>query len=205
MKYLQKALAISGLGLLLFMQTTASAARIDVAIQNFAFSPAKSRIAVGDTVRWTNNDTAPHTSTSDSGIWNSGNLSHGQTYSHVFTSPGTFPYHCAVHTSMKDTIFVGTTAIDDQSSLPESFNLLQNYPNPFNARTLISFDLPKSGATKLEIFDILGRHIETLFDGELEQGPHSFSWDAGNQSSGIFFYQLTSGAETKTARMTLLK
>jgi plastocyanin len=200
-----KAVGGIGLGLVLFVQTSAIAARIDINILDFAFSPSKSRIAVGDTVRWTNMDSAPHTSTSDNGIWNSGTLAQGQSYSRVFTSTGTFPYHCAVHPSMKDTIFVQPTAIENESDLPGNFELLPNYPNPFNARTMISFILPTAENAKLEIYDILGQHIETLFDGELEAGQHSFGWDAGTQSSGIYFYRLTAGDKTKTARMTMIK
>ena len=65
-------------------------------------------IAVGTTVTWTNNDSIPHTSTSDSSVWDSGILSAGQSFSFAFTQAGTFPYHCAIHgaASMSGTIVV---------------------------------------------------------------------------------------------------
>jgi plastocyanin len=81
----------------------------DVTIQNFAFSPANLSIKAGDTVRWTNRDsTAYHTVTSDSGGSEliSDVLGDGASFSHKFTTAGTFPYHCSIHTSMKGTITV---------------------------------------------------------------------------------------------------
>ena len=78
-----------------------------IAIQNFAFSPVSLTIHKGDSVVWTNFDTAPHTVTSDTGTeLNSDKLSKGQTYAHTFTAVGTYTYHCAVHTMMTATIIV---------------------------------------------------------------------------------------------------
>jgi plastocyanin len=78
----------------------------NVSIVDFQFIPQTDTVAVGDTVRWTNNGAVPHTSTSNSGVWNSGTLSPGQSFSFQFNSTGTFPYHCAIHTSMTGTIIV---------------------------------------------------------------------------------------------------
>jgi predicted lipoprotein with Yx(FWY)xxD motif len=75
---------------------------INVNIQSFAFSPQEVKINRGDTVVWTNSDSAPHTVSSDSGKeLDSGTLSKGQTFSHTFDSAGTFAYHCSNHPSMK--------------------------------------------------------------------------------------------------------
>ena len=59
----------------------AMATRYEVEIDNFAFVPHGQRIIVGDTITWTNRDAVPHTSTSDNGVWNSGNLVQNQSYS----------------------------------------------------------------------------------------------------------------------------
>lgn len=73
-----------------------------VNIQGFAFSPSSLNVKVGDTVIWTNKDSAPHTVTSDSGSeLASSSLSNRQTYSHTFNTAGTYNYHCNFHTSMK--------------------------------------------------------------------------------------------------------
>jgi plastocyanin len=72
-----------------------------VSIQGFAFTPSALPIAVGDTVQWTNNDSTPHTVTSDSeNELSSSTLGQGQTYIHIFMTAGSFPYHCSIHTSM---------------------------------------------------------------------------------------------------------
>ena len=80
---------------------------VSVAIQNFAFSPATLNINRGDTVIWTNKDSAPHTVTSDTGSeMGSSTLSTGGTYSHTFNTAGTFSYHCNIHASMKAKVIV---------------------------------------------------------------------------------------------------
>ena len=79
-----------------------------VMIMNYAYSPASLSVAVGDTVTWTNMDTAPHTVTVTSGPvqFNSGNLQKGQSYSYTFTTAGTYKYYCAVHPDMKASVTV---------------------------------------------------------------------------------------------------
>src|SRR6185503_19560720 len=86
------------------------AATVDVLIQNFAFNPSSVTINVGDTVTWRQIDTTQHTSTSDSGIWNSGVLNQGQSFSHTFNTAGTFGYFCQPHPFMTGTITVQGTA-----------------------------------------------------------------------------------------------
>jgi len=80
---------------------------LEVNIQNFAFTKSMMTIPLGGTVRWTNNDTVPHTVTSDSGAeLNSATLNPGDTYIHTFSAVGTFTYHCNIHKSMTGTITV---------------------------------------------------------------------------------------------------
>ncbi|MBD3234835.1 MAG: T9SS type A sorting domain-containing protein [candidate division Zixibacteria bacterium] len=79
------------------------------------------------------------------------------------------------------------------------------YPNPFNAITTISYQLPVSSKVNLDIYNVLGRRVETLINGNVEAGYHSVSWDASNYSSGVYFYKLKIGDKVITKRMTLLK
>jgi plastocyanin len=87
-----------------------NAVTVPVAIAGFAFDPSSLTINVGDTVMWTNNDGASHTSSSDTGIWNSGTLMLGQTFSFTFNTAGTFPYHCGFHGFMTASITVKAAA-----------------------------------------------------------------------------------------------
>lgn len=75
-------------------------------IIDFAFSPATLNITLGDTVIWTNNGSASHTTTSDTGLWNSGTLTSGNTFQFTFNNYGRFPYHCAIHGSMTAAIVI---------------------------------------------------------------------------------------------------
>ena len=79
---------------------------VNIAIAGFAFDPPDLTINVGDTVVWTNNDGTTHSTTSDTGIWDSGLFGNGQTFSFTFNNAGTFPYHCSRHISMLASITV---------------------------------------------------------------------------------------------------
>lgn len=72
-----------------------------VTIRNFAYSPSTINVAIGDTVTWRNEDSAPHTVTSDTGTeLQSPSIGQGGTYEHIFTSAGSFSYHCTIHSTM---------------------------------------------------------------------------------------------------------
>ena len=85
--------------------TGASPGANEVLIQGMAFNPATKTISVGTTITWTNKDAYTHTVTSGvpnspDGLFNSGNLSNGDTFSFKFTSAGTFKYYCMIHGAM---------------------------------------------------------------------------------------------------------
>ncbi|QXV65119.1 cupredoxin family copper-binding protein [Mucilaginibacter sp. 21P] len=71
-----------------------------VSIKNFAFSPASITIKKGQSVTWTNEDSAPHTATEDANAFDSGSLATGAKYSRSFDATGTYTYHCTFHSSM---------------------------------------------------------------------------------------------------------
>jgi plastocyanin len=79
-----------------------------VLMQGMAFSPATITVSVGTTVTWKNQDSYAHTSTSDSGIWDTGNIAGGASATTTFNAAGTYPYHCTFHVSMgmKGTVIV---------------------------------------------------------------------------------------------------
>lgn len=88
---------------------------------------------------------------------------------------------------------------------PQEFELMQNYPNPFNPSTTIRFRLPEDSFVRLEIFDILGRRVEVLVNGEMATGSHEIFWNASRLSSGVYIYRLTAGQTVLTRKMTLVK
>ena len=94
---------------------------------------------------------------------------------------------------------------DDREMVPGKFAVGQNYPNPFNAATQIEFNLPSRQRLTIDIFNVLGQRIATLADREFDAGSHLILWNAGDASSGIFFYRLATFDGVITKRMTLLK
>jgi hypothetical protein len=94
--------------------------------------------------------------------------------------------------------------------MPDEFTLHQNYPNPFNPVTQIRYDLPEKSNVTLLIYDILGREVATLLNGELEPGYHSVMWNGQNKmgqtvGAGMYFYSIQADAFRKTKKMVLLK
>ncbi|MBU8934907.1 MAG: FG-GAP repeat protein [candidate division Zixibacteria bacterium] len=92
-----------------------------------------------------------------------------------------------------------------ESSLPTVYTLSQNYPNPFNPVTEITFTLPQASRVRLEVFNMLGQEVSTIYDGGLKAGVHSFTWDGSSVASGVYFYRLTAGNFVETKKMVLIK
>ena len=91
------------------------------------------------------------------------------------------------------------------TNVPDKFSLSQNYPNPFNPATTIKFDIRTPAFTKLTVFDVLGREIQTLVNEELKTGSYSLVFDGSDFNSGVYFYRLTSGDFVETKRMLMVK
>ena len=89
--------------------------------------------------------------------------------------------------------------------VPEVYSLSQNYPNPFNPSTRIAFALPRDSRAKLEVFDVLGRRVATLFDESKTAGEHVVDFDASGLVTGMYIYRLTAGDFVVAKKMMLLK
>lgn len=88
---------------------------------------------------------------------------------------------------------------------PTDFSLSQNYPNPFNPSTEISFVFPRDSYVKLVVYDMLGREVARLADGEMAAGYHGVTWNASGVASGVYIYRICAGNFVKVNRMFLLK
>ncbi|MFH1195434.1 MAG: T9SS type A sorting domain-containing protein [bacterium] len=91
-----------------------------------------------------------------------------------------------------------------------SYELSQNYPNPFNPSTVITFSLPEKSIVRLEVYNILGEKVITLFDGEQTTGKHSIAWNAKNQygidvASGVYLVKMNAGSFSQTKKMMLIR
>ena len=109
-----------------------------------------------------------------------------------------------------DTSIVLTS--NNEVGLPLDFSLSQNYPNPFNPTTAIQFSLPEEHIVTIEVFDMLGRLISTIYKRKTQPGEHIVHWDAtDNQhnpvSTGVYFYRIQSATAnySQTRKMLYLK
>ena len=97
---------------------------------------------------------------------------------------------------------------------PDNYVLKQNYPNPFNSVTTIKYELPQPAFVKLIVYDVLGREVTRLVNEEKPAGKYSVQFDAGNLSSGVYFYKISFDNESnkmvfdglnKTMKLILIK
>jgi hypothetical protein len=93
----------------------------------------------------------------------------------------------------------------DNNLLNDNFYLYQNYPNPFNPNTIISFSIPTKDMVRLKVYDILGRQVAVLANRIFEAGQHEVKFNAGNLSSGVYFYRIESGSFIQTKKLLLMK
>lgn len=98
---------------------------------------------------------------------------------------------------------VSIETIEDE--VPSSIALAQNYPNPFNPSTSIEFKLDHSQKVRLAVYDMLGREIAVLADGQQTAGTYRVTFNATDLASGLYLYQLRTENGTVTKKMTLLK
>lgn len=98
-----------------------------------------------------------------------------------------------------------TSVEDKRENVPQQFRLYQNYPNPFNPSTTIHFSILRRSHVTLKVFDVLGREVATLVNGELSAGEHSVVFKAEKMASGVYFYRLSADDFVETKKMLIAK
>lgn len=98
---------------------------------------------------------------------------------------------------------------DPASQLPSDFALLAPVPNPFTHSSTVSFELPRSGAVRVAVFDLGGRQVKLLVDRTLAPGRHRVEWmgdddDGAHQPGGVYFVRMESGDFHQSSRIVLL-
>lgn len=99
----------------------------------------------------------------------------------------------------------GETEEPSGPEIPTELQLRQNYPNPFNPTTVISYSLPNDGPASMVIYDMLGREVSTLFNGQQSAGTYDLRFDGSNLASGIYIYRLQAEGKVLTRMFTLIK
>lgn len=111
-----------------------------------------------------------------------------------------------------DSLSIQDLALGNIKTINElaEFRLDQNYPNPFNPSTTIKYEIPDQVRNdiihvQLKVYDILGREVATLINKEQKPGYYEVTWNAANNSSGVYFYTIMTGEFIKTKKMLLLR
>ena len=97
------------------------------------------------------------------------------------------------------------TSNENRLDIPNEFNLYQNYPNPFNPSTVIGFDLPEGGNVSLRVYDLTGRLVATIIEGNTNAGRYQVTFNASALSSGVYFYELKTNTYSSVKKFTLIK
>ncbi len=101
---------------------------------------------------------------------------------------------------------IGPLEVKDKGSIsPYQFQLDQPYPNPFNATTNVGFELSKNGYARLALYDLTGREVATLTEGDMAAGHYSFIVDASFLATGVYIVRLESDARTASRKLVLMK
>jgi len=110
----------------------------------------------------------------------------------------TYTYRIKAYNSVSESDYsneasLTLTGVTAEEEMPTEYSISQNYPNPFNPTTKLKFALPQMSLTKLIIYDLLGREVQTPINKELEAGYHEINFNASNLNSGVYFYKIQSG------------
>jgi hypothetical protein len=100
---------------------------------------------------------------------------------------------------------IGEKSGIEDVTVPTVTKLEQNYPNPFNPATTINFNLAKDSKVSLVVYDVMGREVANLVNGEMAKGSHKVSFDASSLVSGVYYYNLKAAGVNQTRKMMLIK
>ena len=95
--------------------------------------------------------------------------------------------------------------MDVVANVPSTFVLNEVYPNPFNPAATISYSLPTDAQIQVLVYDMLGRNVAELVNGVESAGYHSITWDASNESSGMYLVKMITENSVMTQKVMLLK
>ncbi len=168
-----------------------------------SFNSSITILVAGETVHFTDSSMGnPHDWLWDFG---DGGSATAQNPSHVFNTPGVYSVKLATTNACgTDSLTIPRMLVVGEPTKVR-FALAQNYPNPFNPSTTFQFSLDKPGYARLEVYDISGRRIATLVDGDKEAGQYEITWRPLDLASGVYFSRLTFGEKIETRRVILLK
>jgi hypothetical protein len=144
---------------------------------------------------------AGNSTTNHNYSWTDTDVQNGHTYYyklHILDAEGNHVYN---HNG--ETVIVSATPNTD-ALVPTAYSV-GNYPNPFNSQTTFTFSIPFDGHVSLKVFDLLGREVATVVNGNLKANSYSYNWSAEGLATGVYMYTMTSGQFTQTHKLLYIK
>lgn len=136
-----------------------------------------------------------------------GTSNSANSYSYLDNASTAGKYEYRLKQTDRDGKFTYSSTVEAIVGLsPASIELSGNYPNPFNPSTSISFTLGTTGRASLKVYDVLGKEVATVAEGMFNAGErNTFTFNASNLTSGVYYYRLVSNAAVETRTMLLMK
>lgn len=196
--------------LLLFAFNVSAQTQHTITMDASNFIPAEITISEGDVIVWSNTSSIVHTSTSGSncspdGIWSSGDIAPGATFSRTFTAAGSYPYYCFYHCGIGMVGTVTVQQVTGSKNKTESSSLKINnlFPNPADNNAVLQYTLEKPADVNIEIVNNVGTVIKTMPAG-FQSGNNETSLDLSGLPSGIYYCFIVAGSE-RTGTMISVK
>ena len=99
----------------------------------------------------------------------------------------------------------GALSVDNSSNIPQTFKINNPYPNPFNPSVSLSYTLSIPTNITIAIYDIQGRLVDVLIDGFYSPGEYEHTWNAKDNSTGLYFVEYQIEKQSLTQKIALIK
>ena len=99
----------------------------------------------------------------------------------------------------------GSVSTEGRDGVPDRFALHSAHPNPFALRTRFTLDVPSPAEVQVRVYDILGRHVETLHDELTLAGSHAVSWRPAGAVAGTYFVEMRAGGRVRVESVVLVR
>ena len=102
-------------------------------------------------------------------------------------------------------VIAGTSAGEILVTMPVDFGLSAAYPNPFNPSTSFNLNMSSTEMVSIDVYNVMGQRVDTIHNGELTAGVHSFSWNGAEIASGAYLIRATTASNVATQKVMLMK
>ena len=123
----------------------------------------------------------------------------------IVAAPESGPLFTASSEFFIEEVIAGTSAGEIMVTMPVDFGLSTAYPNPFNPSTSFNLNMSSTEMVSIDVYNVMGQRVDTIHNGELAAGVHSFSWNGVKIASGAYFIKATTSSNVATQKVMLMK